>query len=268
MIPNVLSIAGSDPGGGAGLQGDLKTFAALGVFGCAVPTVLTAQSTRAVAAVLPVPAAFVTQQLETLLDDVRVGAVKIGMLGDAEVVHAVAAILRRYRPPNVVLDPVLRASTGGARLDAAGLAALRDELLPLVDLVTPNLPEAGALLGEEAPPSLPAAEAAARRLLGLGVPAALVTGGHFEGTTMCTDVLATGERVRLLHTPRVPGGGAHGTGCALSSAIAALLARGEPLPAACAEAQRVVARAIRDGRRLAVGGGTGPVDVGGAVRRT
>jgi len=266
-VPSVLSIAGSDPSGGAGIQGDLKTFAALGVYGCAVPTALTAQSTRGVREVLPVPAPFVTRQLETLLDDVEVAAVKIGMLGDAAVVRAVAAALRRYAPPHVVLDPVLRASAGGVLLDDDGLAALRDELLPLVDLVTPNAVEAGALLGAAPPRTGEDAGHAALGIVALGTGAALVTGGHLHDPTTCVDVLATRAGLHAFRTARVEGGGAHGTGCALSSAIAALLARGRELPDACAEAQEIVAQAVRDGRQLSVGHGTRPVHVQSRARQ-
>lgn len=258
MIPNVLTIAGSDPSGGAGLQGDLKTFAALGVYGCAVPTALTAQSTRGVREVFAVPAEFVGRQLETLLDDVDVAAVKIGMLGDAGVVRAVAAALRRYAPPHVVLDPVLGASAGGTLLAAGGLAALRDELLPLVDVVTPNAIEAGALLGGRPPETEAEAADAARRLVARGVRAALVTGGHLHDPSSCVDVLAVGGSTATFRTGRLEGG-THGTGCALSSAVAALLARGVDLAGACAAAQAFVAGAVRGGRQLRVGRGTGPV---------
>lgn len=245
--PNVLSIAGSDPTGGAGIQRDLKTFMAFSVYGCAVPTALTAQSTRGVHDVLPVPAPFVTRQLEVLLDDVEVGAVKIGMLGDASVVRAVAAVLRRYALPNVVLDPVLQASAGGNLLDSEGLDAVRNELLPLVDLVTPNAFEAGALL--DVPPPRTEAEAGetARHIVELGVRNALVTGGHLHDRTTCVDVLAARGSVIAFRAERAECGGTHGTGCALSSAIAALLARGFDLSAACAEAQLFVAGAIRSG---------------------
>jgi hydroxymethylpyrimidine/phosphomethylpyrimidine kinase len=258
-VPNVLSIAGSDPGGGAGIQGDVKTFAALGVWGCAVPTALTAQNTRGVRAVLPVPADFVAEQLEVLFDDVEVHAVKVGMLGGADVVRAVAAALRRHRPPHVVLDPVLRASAGGVLLDAAGLDALRDELLPLAALVTPNAAEAGALLGAAPPRTETEAAEAARALLERGVGAALVTGGHLEedGAT-CADVLAAGGAVTTFRTPRAAGG-THGTGCALSSAVAALLARGHPLVDACRAAQACVADAVRAGGELRAGRGVGPI---------
>lgn len=257
-IPNVLSIAGSDPSGGAGIQGDLKTFAALGVHGCAVPTALTAQSTRGVHAVFAVPAEFVNRQLETLLDDVEVAAVKIGMLGDASVVRVVAAVLRRYVPPHVVLDPVLRASAGGTLLTAGGLEALREELLPLVDVVTPNALEAGALLGIQPPGTEEEAVDAARQLVACGVRAALVTGGHLQDAASCVDVLAVGGSTVAFRTSRLEGG-THGTGCALSSAVAALLARGADLATACAEAQAFVAAAVRGGRQLSVGRGAGPV---------
>lgn len=246
-VRNVLSIAGSDPTGGAGIQRDLKTFTAFSVYGCAVPTALTAQSMRGVRDVLPVPAAFVTRQLEVLLDDVEVGAVKIGMLGAASVVRAVAAVLRRYALPNVVLDPVLQASAGGSLLDSQGLDALRNELLPLVDLITPNAFEAGVLLDVPPPQTEVEAGETATQLVALGVRNALVTGGHLHDRTACVDVLAARGSVIAFRAERLESGGTHGTGCTLSSAIAALLARGIDLSAACAEAQLFVAGAIRSG---------------------
>lgn len=257
-IPNVLTIAGSDPSGGAGLQGDLKTFAALRVNGCAVPTALTAQNTLGVFDVMPVPAAFVVRQLDVLFDDVEIHAVKIGMLGDASVVRAVCDVLRRHRPPYIVLDPVLRASAGGALLDEAGLTLMREQLLPLVTVVTPNIYEAGALLGVPAPTTESEAEAAARQLCELGAGAALVTGGHLPNGLECSDVLRADDVTHVFRTARVAGA-AHGTGCALSAAIAALLAKGRPLAAACAEAQIFVAGAVRAGVTLNAGRGVGPV---------
>ena len=258
-VPNVLSIAGSDPSGGAGIQADLKTFAALGVYGCAVLTALTAQNTVEVSAVLPVPADFLRRQLEAVFTDVRVDAVKIGMLGAADAVRAVAAILRVYRPAFVVLDPVLRATTGAPLLDTDALVALRDELLPLVTVVTPNADEAGALLGIAAPRSVAEARAAASLLVARGVGAALVTGGHLADAEASVDVLHDGRVVRELRVPRVPSAGIHGTGCTLSSAVAALLAQGRELPQACAEAQQFVAASITRGADLRVGRGVGPV---------
>jgi hydroxymethylpyrimidine/phosphomethylpyrimidine kinase len=260
-VPNVLSIAGSDPSGGAGIQADLKTFAALRVHGCAVLTALTAQSTRGVREVMPVPGSFVTRQIETLLDDVEIDAVKIGMLGDASVVRAVASVLRSHALPYVVLDPVLRASAGGTLLDERALGVLRDELLPLVDVVTPNATEAGALLGGAPPQTEHDAVLAADRILKLGARGALVTGGHLIDDSVCVDILATNDGVHAFRTHRVPGQATHGTGCVLSSAIAALLARGRTLPAACAEAQELVAESVSEGERLAVGHGPGPAHV-------
>lgn len=258
QIPNVLAIAGSDPSGGAGLQGDLKTFAALRVNGCAVPTALTAQNSRGVHAVFRVPAEFVVRQLDVLFDDVEIHAVKIGMLGDAAVVTAVCDVLRRYRPPHVVLDPVLRASAGGMLLDEAGLDAVRETLLPLVTVMTPNAEEAGALLRAPAPTTEREAEQAARALYELGANAVLVTGGHLLNELECADVLYTAETSRVFRAERMAGG-THGTGCALSSAIAALLALGAPLGEACEAAQVFVGQAVRGGAALHVGGGTGSV---------
>lgn len=258
-VPNVLSIAGSDPSGGAGIQGDLKTFAAHRVFGCAVVTVLTAQNTRGVDAVHGVDAAFVERQLITLLDDVAIHAIKVGMLGSAPVVRAVAAVLRRHPDIPVVLDPVLHASAGGALLDDTGLKALVGELLPLVTLVTPNVPEAGALLAADAPASVDDAHRVARALVRLGARAAVVTGGHLDDGASCRDVLAAGDDVHVFTAPRVPGRGAHGTGCAYSSSVASLLALGHTLPSACELAQRFVADAVRASTTLRVGHGILPV---------
>ena len=265
-VVNVLSIAGSDPTGGAGIQGDLKTYAALGVYGCAVPTALTAQNTRGVAAVMPVPTAFVVRQLETLLDDVEIHAVKIGMLGNAITASAVAEIIRRYRLHNIVLDPVMRASADDTPLDGGALRVIRDELLPLVAVVTPNAAEAGALVGGAPPRIIVEAAAAGRAIVAVGAAAALVTGGHLDDAGTCIDVLVQDGVAHELRTPRVEHGGTHGTGCALSSAIAAMLALGHDLPTACAAAQSFVADAVRASGLLRVGRGIGPVHVGNACR--
>lgn len=257
-VPNVLSIAGSDPAGGAGIQADLKTFAALEVYGCAVPAVLTAQNTRQVSRVFGLPGDFLEVQLRTLFDDVQIDAVKIGMLGSRDAVVIVARTLREYRPPTVVLDPVLRASTGAALLDDDALAALRCELLPLTTLVMPNAAEAGALLGRAAPRTVSDAESAAADLCRHGARAALVTGGHLELADVSTDVLHSDGEVTRFDIARVPHDN-HGTGCTLSAALAAYLARGESLKNACALAQRFVASAMRESDRLAVGRGRSPV---------
>jgi hydroxymethylpyrimidine/phosphomethylpyrimidine kinase len=258
-IPNVLTIAGSDPSGGAGIQADLRTFAALGVYGCSALTALTSQNTLEVTAIHLVPPPFLRQQLDAVFTDVRIDAVKIGMTGSAETIEVIADALRVYRPPFVVLDPVLRASTGAALLDSAALRVLLSELLPLVTVVTPNTYEVGMLLGIDAPDSVSAARAAARALTGRRARAVLVTGGHLADPTVSVDVLDDGSDVQESSVSRVPGTGTHGTGCTLTSAIAAFLALGSELPRACRDAQGFVARAIMHAPELTVGRGTGPV---------
>ena len=259
-VLNVLTIAGSDPSGGAGIQADLKTFAALQVYGCAVITALTAQNTVAVPAVFSVPPDFVRRQIDVLFADVTIHAVKIGMLGTASVIREVADALRTHRPEVVVLDPVLRASTGAPLLDADACSALLEELLPLASVVTPNAQETGMLLGALPPRSIAEAGAAARALTVRGARAVLVTGGHVGENATCVDVLDDGTSTHEFGVPRVSGAAStHGTGCTLSSAIAALMARGAGLPQACAEAQAFVATSIRQGAALRVGHGVGPV---------
>ena len=258
-VPNVLSIAGSDPSGGAGIQADLRTFAALGVYGCAALAALTAQNTIAVSAVFPVPADFVRQQLEAVFSDIELSAVKIGMLGSLAAARVVADILRAYSPPFVVLDPVMRASTGAVLLADDALRALRDELMPLATIVTPNAFEAGVLAGTPAPRSVREAHDAAQRLVAHGARAVLVTGGHLAEPDVSVDVLHTGSDTFEYRVPRLAAIKTHGTGCTLSSAIAALLARGHALPDACERAQRFVADAIAHRDELHAGHGVSPV---------
>lgn len=264
-VRNVLSIAGSDPSGGAGIQADLRTFAALGVYGCAALTALTAQNTMTTTAVFAVPGHLLRAQLDAVFSDVRVDAVKIGMLGSAEAVMEVADALRRYRPPFVVLDPVLRSSTGATLMEHAGQVMLRDELLPLVTVVTPNAAEAAALLGIAVPRSVSDARASAELLVSRGARAALVTGGHLADADASVDVLHDGRSTYESRVPRHAGPGAHGSGCTLSSAIASMLARGDELPVACAESQRFVAESIRRARQLDAGRGVPPAHQLGAL---
>lgn len=264
-VPNVLSIAGSDPSGGAGIQADLKTFAALAVHGGAVITALTAQNTVRISGVFPVPVAFLREQLDAVFSDMPVDAVKVGMLAGMEAVRTVADVLRAVRPPFVVLDPVVSASTGARLLSDEGIDALREELLPLVTLVTPNAHEAGVLLGSRAPRTVAEAHGAAHRLVTLGCHAALVTGGHLEEPEHSVDVLHDGATMHELRVPRVPGEGTHGSGCTLSSAVAAFLARGLALHEACALAQRFVADAIARSGALRAGRGRAPVHQLGAI---
>jgi hydroxymethylpyrimidine/phosphomethylpyrimidine kinase len=258
MTPIALTIAGSDSGGGAGIQADLKTFAALGVYGASAITALTAQNTRGVAAIHDVPADFVAAQIDAVFSDLAVGAVKIGMLGRAEVVAAVAAALARWQARNVVLDPVLLASSGERLLAPDAIATLKRDLIPRARLVTPNIPEAAALLGEA-----PAADEAqmrqqAERLIALGAKAVLLKGGHGSGTES-VDLLVDEKSVTRLTAPRIDTRNTHGTGCTLSAAIAAGLAKGHEFGIAVRDAKDFVTAAIAAADRLAVGEGHGPL---------
>ena len=256
-IPNVLAIAGSDPSGGAGLQADLKTFAALGCHGMAAPTALTAQNTRGVTAVHLPPPAFVAEQVAALFADSEIAAVKIGMLGSAAIVEAVAGALAGYAGP-VVLDPVLVATSGAVLGDDAVIAAMRAHLFARATVVTPNLAEAARLLDGAALDDAAAIEAAARRLRG-GHAAWLIKGGHGGGGE-AVDLLLDDEGVARFVSPRQATRNTHGTGCTLSSAVAAGLACGLPLREAVASAKRYLDAALAGADRLAVGHGPGPLD--------
>ena len=250
------TIAGSDSGGGAGIQADLKTFHQFGVFGTSVICTVTAQNTTGVRAWQALPATLVTQQIDALAEDLPPQAVKSGMLGSAEIVEAVAAGLARHRLPNYVLDPVMMATSGDRLLprEAEGLIGRR--LVPLATLVTPNLDEAGVLIGEEV--RTPAQmERAARALLKLGARAALVKGGHLAGGVV-VDVLAAGDDKWRFERPRLDTTSTHGTGCALAAAVAAGLAQGRPLERAVTDALDFVQRAMAAAPGL--GAGHGPLN--------
>ncbi len=258
MTAIALTIAGSDSGGGAGVQADLKTFSALGVYGCSVLTALTAQNTLGVQGILAVDPAFVRRQIDSVFGDIAVDAVKIGMLGSPEVIAAVAEGLAAWRPRWIVLDPVMVAKGGDRLLADESVAALRERLLPLAHLVTPNLPEAGALLGEPGVTERRRMAGVAARLQGLGARDVLLKGGHLEGPDS-PDLLLHGGELHWLEGTRVPTRRTHGTGCTLASATAAFLARGRPLPRAVAEAKRYLGGAIAAADALEVGQGVGPV---------
>lgn len=255
-VPKALTIAGSDSGGGAGVQADLKTFSALGVYGASVIAAVTAQNTRAVTAVEPLSPALVTAQLEAVLADIPPDAVKIGVLVTVGNVAAVASGLRGCLAP-VVLDPVMIAKSGDSLLAPEAAAAL-DALLPLATVLTPNIPEAARLLGV-APARDPAEmEEQGRLLIDRGPGAVLMKGGHGAGE-VCVDLLVTRESVLRLEAPRVATANTHGTGCSLSAAIAAGLARGLPLADAATEAHVWLQGAIWGADELGVGSGHGPV---------
>lgn len=255
--PTVLSIAGSDPSGGAGIQADLKTFSALGAYGCAVMTALTAQSTQGVTGIHPVPPEFVREQVLTLVDDVALDAVKIGMLGAVGVAEVVADLVREVLDCPVVLDPVMVSTAGSRLLDEDAVEAVC-ALAPLADLVTPNGPEAAVMLGvEEARTAQEQREQAQElhRRLGTRV---LLKGGHLPGPR-AVDVLVDHDGTATLTASRVETTNTHGTGCTLSSAIAALLPRCDGWRPAVQEAKDYLTRGLEHSDQLAVGNGAGPV---------
>ncbi|MEC9463775.1 MAG: bifunctional hydroxymethylpyrimidine kinase/phosphomethylpyrimidine kinase [Pseudomonadota bacterium] len=258
MICNVLSIAGSDPSGGAGIQADLKAFSARGCYGMAVITALTAQNTQGVSAVVPLDPDFVAEQIRMVFADVRVDAVKIGMIANAGIASAVAEALKPHRGIPVVLDPVMIAKGGAPLLDPAAVEALKSKLLPLATLLTPNLPEAAALLGEPEASGRTVMEAHAIRLSALGPKAVLVKGGHLPGAKS-PDVLVSKGEVRWFEAARFVTRNTHGTGCSLSSALAAELAKGQSLEDAVRQAKTWLAEAVASSGRLSVGSGHGPV---------
>lgn len=257
FIPNVLSIAGSDPSGGAGIQADLKTFAALGVYGMAAITSLTAQNTRGVAGVADVPPEFVARQIEAIFADVRVDAVKIGMLSNADIIHAVAQMIERYNPPHVILDPVMVATSGDSLIAGDAVEAMKSRLIPLCDVLTPNIPEGEKLLRK----AVLDVEVAARELRNLGAGAVFLKGGHLKGDN-ATDLLVWDDGAEFLDAPRIQTKNTHGTGCTLSSAMAGFLARGLPLREACWAAKNFVSSAIIYADELDVGSGAGPLHHG------
>jgi hydroxymethylpyrimidine/phosphomethylpyrimidine kinase len=256
--PIAVTIAGSDSSGGAGIQADLKTFAALGVYGASVIAALTAQNTRSVAAVHTVPPDFVAAQMDAVFSDLAVGAVKIGMLGNADVIAAVAAGLERHKPANVVLDPVMVATAGRSLLAPDAIDALRNELLPRASVITPNLPEAAALLDAEEATDEPGMLRQAERLIALGANAVLLKGGHAGGSES-TDLLVTATESIRISSARIATRNTHGTGCTLSAALAAGLAKGLGLPEALREAKTYTTAAIAAADRLSVGTGPGPL---------
>lgn len=257
MIANVLSIAGSDPSGGAGVQADLKTFSALGCYGMAALTALTAQNTRGVSGVHAPPAAFVAAQIDAIFADVRVDAVKIGMLASGEIVEATTNRLRAHNARNIVLDPVLVATSGDSLGAPEVVEAMQRHLIPLADVITPNAPEAIRLAGVAGEPKTAAdLEALARALHGLGARAVLVKGGHLTGAD-APDVLFDGVDASTFSGPRIDTRNTHGTGCTLSSAIAAHLARGYALNDAVAASKEYLTGALVASGALTVGSGAG-----------
>ncbi|MDX2289664.1 MAG: bifunctional hydroxymethylpyrimidine kinase/phosphomethylpyrimidine kinase [Hyphomicrobiaceae bacterium] len=261
--PVALSIAGSDPSGGAGIQADLKTFAAFGVYGAAAITALTAQNTQGVSGVMPVNPDFVGQQIEAVASDISVQATKIGMLANVGIIQAVVGCIRGGRLGRIILDPVMIATSGDALIDPAAVAALRRDLLPLSDLVTPNLAEAARLLETAEARDLVELEQQARAILALGTQAVLIKGGHRPtdaSTDAAVDLLVTRQGARVFVLPRIATANTHGTGCTLSAAIAAACASGLPLASAIAQAKSYVHCGLAAARNWRLGAGHGPLD--------
>ena len=254
-MPSVLTIAGSDSSAGAGIQADLKTFAALGVYGTCAITAVTAQNTLGVTAVQEMPPGIVAAQIDAVVTDIRPDAVKTGMLAGAAIIEVVAAKLREHGLPNLVVDPVMVAKSGDRLLREDAVAALRELLLPLATVVTPNLPEAEALTGRPVR-SGEDVRRAAEEIVRLGAQAVVVKGGHLESAE-AIDVLYDGRAFREYSALRIKTTSTHGTGCTFASAIAACLARGMPLADAVAEAKVYLTEALR--RAYPIGGGHGPV---------
>lgn len=258
MTSIALTIAGSDSSGGAGIQADLKTFSALGVYGASAITALTAQNTRGVEAVHIVPPAFVLAQIGAVARDLKVGAIKIGMLATSAVIEAVAEGLKDFAGVPVVLDPVMVAASGDVLLDEEAVATLRSILLPLATLITPNLPEAAKLLGTAEAKDEREMGEQARKLRAIGANAVLIKGGHADGP-QAVDLYVDAEGEMRLEAPRVATSNTHGTGCTLSSAIAAELAKGASLREAVSKAKAYITAAIAAADELHIGKGRGPV---------
>lgn len=259
MTAIALTIAGSDSSGGAGIQADLKTFAAHQVYGASVIVALTAQNTKGVSAIHAVPADFVAEQIDAVFEDLDVAAVKIGMLATAELIATVAAGLKRHRARNIVLDPVMVAASGARLLEDDAVDAIRRHIFPLATLITPNLPEAAALLGTSVAETDDAVERQADRLAALGAANVLIKGGHGSGDSSSDLLLLSGGVRQRFDAPRIETRNTHGTGCTLSSAIASGLAKGLALPEAVGQAKTYISAAIAAADEVRVGHGHGPV---------
>lgn len=256
-IAIALTIAGSDSGGGAGIQADLKTFSALGVYGASVITAVTAQNTRTVTAVHNIPGQIVAAQIDAVLDDLEVAAIKIGMLSTPEIIETVADAISGFTGP-IVLDPVMVAKSGDTLLQQNAIEALRDRLIPLATLITPNLPEAATLLQSVPATNVELALKQAEALRMQGAKAVLMKGGHADSPD-CVDLLVSDQSLLRLSVKRIDTASTHGTGCTLSSAIAAHLAKGNSLKQAVTAAHEYLQSAIAEADQLKIGQGHGPV---------
>ena len=253
-----MTIAGSDPSGGAGIQADLKTFSALNVYGTTVITALTAQNTQGIVAIEPVRPEFVGDQINAIFEDMPIDAVKIGMLASPEIIATVASVLKTYRPAQVVVDPVMVSSSGRCLLSRQAVDAMIADIFPLTTLLTPNLDEAAVLLNAPVLQDQSGMEKSAEKIARLGIASVLLKGGHLKGQK-AVDVLYDGDQFTTFSTDRINTKNTHGTGCTLSAAIAAFLAQGLDLPQAVGGAKKYITGAIRAADQLKTGAGAGPL---------
>ncbi|MBW3698260.1 bifunctional hydroxymethylpyrimidine kinase/phosphomethylpyrimidine kinase [Vibrio sp. T187] len=258
--PIVLTIAGSDSGGGAGIQADIKAISATGGYASSVITAITAQNTLGVSAIFPIPLEHVEHQLDAVFSDLNVVAVKVGMLADAHIIKVVAKKIKQYRPSFLVVDPVMVATSGDLLLEESAISTLKSELLPLADVITPNLPEGAALIGGQVPSNEDEMTTMITQLRELGAHSVLLKGGHLEQDENSNDLLIFADKVERLSAKRVATRNTHGTGCTLSSAIASFLAQGYPLLEAVKLGKYYISSAIAHADELEIGKGHGPVN--------
>ena len=260
FIPNVLTIAGSDSGGGAGIQADIKAISATGSFACSVITATTAQNTLGVIDIHPIPTSHIAAQLDAIFSDITIHAVKIGMLADSQIIDVVADKLEQYQPRQLVLDPVMVATSGDTLLKNSAIEHLKRRLIPLATLITPNLPEAYALVGQNYSATTHNLDTLVGKLSSLHARATLLKGGHSHSSQRSDDYLVRGNEVITYPGSRVDTQNTHGTGCTLSSAIASFLAQEMPLTDAVQQAKTYITQALTHSQQLDVGKGHGPVD--------
>ncbi|WP_434763795.1 bifunctional hydroxymethylpyrimidine kinase/phosphomethylpyrimidine kinase [Vibrio fortis] len=258
--PIVLTIAGSDSGGGAGIQADIKAMSATGSFACSVITAITSQNTQGVSAIFPIPLDHVSSQLDAVFSDLNVAAVKVGMLADSSIIKVVADKVKQFQPKHLVIDPVMVATSGDLLLEQSAISTLKEELIPLADIITPNLPEGAALTGKPVPESEADMQDMVEELRALGAKAVLLKGGHLEQNENSNDLLILPTSTTLISAKRFPTKNTHGTGCTLSSAIASYLAQGNDLTQAVELGKRYISEAIAHADQLDVGQGHGPVN--------
>jgi hydroxymethylpyrimidine/phosphomethylpyrimidine kinase len=260
LIPIILTIAGSDSSGGAGIQADIKAISATGSYACSVITAITAQNTLGVLAIFPIPLEHIEKQLDAVFTDLNVVAVKVGMLADGDIIKIVVAKIKQYQPKFLVVDPVMITTSGESLLAQPAIGILKSELLPLANIITPNLPEAAALIGSAVPRNQAEMVNMAKDLRQLGAKAILLKGGHLVDDENSTDLLILPAHVQLLTAKRINTNNTHGTGCTLSSAIASYLAHGNDLLLAVQLSKRYISKAIAHADDLEIGNGNGPVN--------